>query len=106
MPPIPQPDALDEMVAAFAAEDPRFVAMYESARRRRALLRDLAEKRRAQARSQTEVAAAMATSQSSLARLETRADDARLSTIDRLADALGYRVEYRLVRVAGGEVAR
>ncbi len=106
MPPIPQPDALDEMVATFAAEDPRFVRMYESARCRRALLRDLAEKRQAQARSQTDVAAAMATSQSSLARLETRADDARLSTIDRLADALGYRVEYRLVRVAGGKVAR
>ena len=96
-----QPDALDEMVAAFAAEDPRFTAMYESAQRRRALLRELAEKRQQQSRSQTEVAAAMATSQSTLARLEARADDARLSTIDRLADALGYRVEYRLVPVSG-----
>jgi hypothetical protein len=92
-----QPDALDEMVAEYAAADPRFMGLYESAQRRRALLRELAEKRQEQARSQTEIAALMATSQSALARLETKAADARLSTIDRLAGALGYRVEYRLV---------
>ena len=101
------PDALDEMVAEYAAADPHFIALYESAKRRRALLRELAEKRQEQARSQTEIAAHMSTSQSALARLETKAADARLSTIDRLADALGYRVEYRLVPSAhsGGSVA-
>jgi transcriptional regulator with XRE-family HTH domain len=78
------------MVAEYAAADPHFIALYESAKRRRALLRELAEKRQ-------EIAALMSTSQSALARLETKAADARLSTIDRLADALGYRVEYRPV---------
>ncbi|MGI9187166.1 MAG: helix-turn-helix domain-containing protein [Gaiellales bacterium] len=101
-----QPDALDEMVAEYAAQDPQFIALYESARRRRALLRELAQKRQEQARSQTEIAALMSTSQSALARLETKASDARLSTIDRLADALGYSVEYRLVpRARSGSAA-
>jgi len=71
--------------------------MVEAAERRRHLLGALAERRREGEHSQTAVAAAMQSSQSSIARLETSATDARLSTLDRYAHALGYRVEYSLV---------
>ncbi|MGC1852176.1 MAG: helix-turn-helix transcriptional regulator [Solirubrobacterales bacterium] len=57
----------------------------------------LAEKRREDERSQTAVAAAMQSSQSSIARLESSATDARISTVDRYAHALGYRVQYHLI---------
>jgi len=43
------------------------------------------------------LAAAMHTSQPTLARLETTASDAKLSTIERFAGALGCRVEHHLV---------
>ena len=50
-------------------------------------------------RSQTAVAAEMNSSQSSVARLEGSAYDARLSTIDRYAEALGFRVQWHLLPV-------
>lgn len=78
--------------------------MVEAAERRRKLLGALAERRRQGEHSQTAVAAAMQSSQSSIARLETSATDARLSTLDRYAHALGYRVEYNLVREAQARV--
>jgi predicted nucleic acid-binding Zn-ribbon protein len=52
-----QPDDLDQMVAEYAAADPHFIALYESAKRRRALLRELAEKRQEQARNNRETEA-------------------------------------------------
>ena len=39
----------------------------------------------------------MNSSQSSIARLETSATDARISTLDRYAHVLGYRVQYHLI---------
>lgn len=90
-------DFLEEVVDERTARSPEFPALVEAAERRRQLLGALAERRRAGAQSQTAVAAAMRSSQSSVARLETSATDARLSTLDRYAHALGYRVEYRLV---------
>jgi predicted transcriptional regulator len=66
-------------------------------RRRRDVLRSLAELREARKRSQTSVAAAMATSQSAIARLESTASDAKLSTVERYAASLGYVVQYHLV---------
>lgn len=54
---------------------------------------------RSAGQSQTAIAAAMKTSQSSVARLEGAIYDARMSTLDRYADALGCRIEYRLVPV-------
>ena len=41
----------------------------------------------------------MATSQSSVARLETTATDAKISTVERYADSLGYVVQYHLIPV-------
>jgi hypothetical protein len=90
-------DFLDEVVDERSVRNPEFPAMVEAAERRRQLLAALAERRRKADHSQTAVAAAMRSSQSSVARLETSATDARLSTLDRYAHALGYRVEYSLV---------
>jgi ATPase subunit of ABC transporter with duplicated ATPase domains len=90
-------DFLDEVVNERSTRNPEFPALVEAAERRRKLLAALAERRRQADHSQTAVAAAMRSSQSSIARLETSATDARLSTLDRYARALGYRVEYSLV---------
>ncbi len=69
----------------------------DAARRRRELLRALAERRTAQGRSQTAIAAATGTSQSFVARLESTAADAKVSTLDRYAEILGYVVQYHLL---------
>ena len=92
-----EPDALDEMIVEFTGANPAFPQLLLAAERRRALLRTLAEQRRGRKLSQTRVAAAMHTSQPTLARLETTAADAKLSTVERFADALGYSLEYHLV---------
>lgn len=94
---MPDRDFLDEVVEERTARNPEFPALVQAAERRRQLLGALAERRRQREQSQTAVAAAMQSSQSSIARLETSASDARLSTLDRYAHALGYRLEYSLV---------
>jgi transcriptional regulator with XRE-family HTH domain len=90
-------DFLDELVDERTARTPDFPAMVEAAERRRELLGALAERRREGEQSQTAVAAAMNSSQSSIARLETSATDARMSTLDRYARVLGYRLQYHLI---------
>jgi HTH-type transcriptional regulator / antitoxin HipB len=90
-------DFLDEVVDERTARNPDFPAMVEAAERRRKLLGALAERRREGKQSQTAVAAAMNSSQSSIARLETSATDVRMSTLDRYARVLGYRVQYHLI---------
>lgn len=92
-----EPDALDELIAERTARNPAFPKLVEAAARRRALLRELGGVRERGGRSQTAVAAEMKTSQSSVARLEGSADDARLSTIDRYAEALGFRIQWHLL---------
>ena len=101
-----KPDALDEMIAEFTAENPEFPALLAAAERRRKLLRELAERRRQKDLSQTAVAAAMQTSQPTVARLETDASDAKLSTLERYAAALGYVVEYHLVPASRANLER
>jgi predicted transcriptional regulator len=90
-------DFLDKMIAKRTARNPEFPQLLDAARRRRELLRTLAERREEQKQTQTAVAAAMATSQSFVARLESSAADAKISTVDRYADSLGYVLQYHLI---------
>ena len=96
-------DFLDEMVERRTARNPEFPRLVDAARRRRELMRTLAEQRADQDRSQTEVAAGMQTSQSTVARLETVAGDARMSTVDRYAETIGYVVQYHLIPVGSAD---
>ncbi|WP_020573302.1 helix-turn-helix domain-containing protein [Actinopolymorpha alba] len=68
----------------------------EMALRRRRLAAELVELRRRSGLSQTQVAARMGTSQSAVARLEAGEVDARLSTFERYAAAVGHQVDVRL----------
>jgi predicted transcriptional regulator len=64
--------------------------------RRPELIEELVRARRESELSQTEIAARMGTSQSAVARLESGALDARLSTVERYAAALGRSVEWQV----------
>lgn len=92
-------DFLDEIVEERTARNPDFPHLVEAAARRRSLLKELAEMRESRGRTQTAVAAEMNSSQSSVARLEGSAYDARLSTIDRYAEALGFRIQWHLLPI-------
>jgi transcriptional regulator with XRE-family HTH domain len=72
---------------------PGFREMGDSRRR---LLDELVARRRELGLSQTEVAARMGTSQSAVARLEARAADLRISTLERYAAALDREIEWRV----------
>jgi predicted transcriptional regulator len=74
----------------------------EIAQRRRRVIGELAGARRAAGLSQTEVAARMGTSQSVVARLESGDIDARLSTLQRYAAAVGRELELG-IRARPGE---
>jgi len=65
----------------------------EIAQRRRRVIDELTGARRDAGLSQTEVAARMGTSQSVVARLESGEIDARLSTLQRYAAAVGRELE-------------
>jgi DNA-binding XRE family transcriptional regulator len=96
-------DFLKEFIDGRTARHPEFPKLMEAAARRRALLNEFGQVREKHGRSQTSVAAEMETSQSSVARLETSSGDARLSTLDRYAQALGFRVQWHLLPLEGSE---
>jgi transcriptional regulator with XRE-family HTH domain len=73
-----------------------FPGLGGSVGRRRALIDELAAARRESEMSQTEIAARMGTSQSAVARLESGELDARLSTLERYAAALGRTVDWQI----------
>ena len=89
-------DFLDEIVDDRSARNQEFPELVEAALRRRQLLRELATKREELGISQTIVAARMGTSQSAVARLEAGEMDAKFSTVERFAAALGQKVEWRV----------
>ncbi len=91
-------DFVDEIVAERTARNPEFPDLVEAALRRRQLLRELAARREKLGLSQTAVAARMGTSQSAVARLEAGELDAKLSTVERFAAALGQKIEWRVAR--------
>lgn len=68
----------------------------ELAERRRNLTSELVSLRVELGLTQSEVAIRMGTSQSAVARLESGALDARLSTIERYAAAIGQTIDWRL----------
>lgn len=94
-------DFLDELIRVRTARNPAFPSLVDAATQRRALLHALAEARVNAGLTQTEAAALMGTSQSQVARLESGAGDTKLSTVERLAMAVGKRLEWRLVDVVG-----
>jgi predicted transcriptional regulator len=73
-----------------------FPGFKEMSERRRALTEELVGRRHAVGLSQTQVAARMGTSQSAVARLETGVSDVLMSTVDRYAAALGWKLEWTL----------
>ncbi|NEK59626.1 helix-turn-helix transcriptional regulator [Geodermatophilus sabuli] len=74
----------------------RFPGLEALADQRRGLIEELVQVRRQSDLSQTEVAARMGTSQSAVARLESGDLDARLSTLERYAAALGRTVDWQV----------
>jgi ribosome-binding protein aMBF1 (putative translation factor) len=74
----------------------REMALRRMAQDRRRLVTDLTAERQAARLSQTEVAARMGTSQSAVARLEAGEADARASTLERYAAAIGCQITWRL----------
>lgn len=70
--------------------------MARMADQRAGLVRELVAQRLAAGLSQTEVAARMGTSQSAVARLEAGATDARASTLERYAAAVGGEINWSL----------
>jgi ribosome-binding protein aMBF1 (putative translation factor) len=93
-----QPDFLDELIETGSRQKPDFRNLIDAAVDRRELLRQLVRRREALGLSQRDVAAKMGTSQPAVARLESGEVDARGSTIERFATAVGRRIEYRLAR--------
>jgi predicted transcriptional regulator len=73
-----------------------FPGLEGSAGRRRELIDELVRARQESELSQTEIAARMGTSQSAVARLESGGLDARLSTLERYAAALGRTVDWQI----------
>lgn len=90
-------DFLDEIIDERTTANPEFPALLDAAIRRRKLLEQLTAKRKALGLSQTVVAARMHTSQSAVARLESAEIDAKLSTVERYAAALGKKVDWAVV---------
>jgi hypothetical protein len=74
----------------------REIALRRMAAQRRRLVTELAVERQAARLSQTEVAARMGTSQSAVARLESGEADARASTLERYAAAVGRQITWEL----------
>jgi hypothetical protein len=74
----------------------REMALRRMAEERRRLVTDLTAERHAARLSQTEVAARMGTSQSAVARLESGEADARASTLERYAAAIGSQITWGL----------
>ena len=102
---MPERDFLNKMIEKRATRNPEFPRLLDAARRRRELLRALAGQREEQKRSQTVVAAAMETSQSFVACLESAAADAKVSTVDRYAESLGFVVQYHFIPTAEADSA-
>jgi ribosome-binding protein aMBF1 (putative translation factor) len=90
-------DFLAEIILSRTKRNPDFPKLLEAAVRRRELVASLAAKRKDLGLPQELVATRMGTSQPAIARLETGEVDAKLSTLERFAAALGFRIHWDLV---------
>lgn len=89
-------DFLDEIVDERSRANPRFRELVDAGLRRRWLLKELAARRERRGLTQKVVAERMGTSQSAVARFETGEIDAKFSTVERYAAAIGERLEWDL----------
>jgi ribosome-binding protein aMBF1 (putative translation factor) len=89
-------DELDDYIAERARRNSEFPALVDAHLQRRRLQRALAGKRQELGISQTEVAKRMSTSQSAVARIEAGEIDAKVSTLQRYALAIGFEIEFSL----------
>ncbi len=80
----------------------REIALRRMAAQRRRLVTELTAERQAARLSQTEVGARMGTSQSAVARLESGEADARASTLERYAAAVGRQITWELGNLGPG----
>ncbi|MCX6615574.1 MAG: helix-turn-helix transcriptional regulator [Acidobacteria bacterium] len=78
--------------------DPRFRQAYEALKPEFAIARQLITARSRAGLSQAEVARKMGTTQSTVARLESGQRLPAMSSLQRYADAIGHRLEVRLVQ--------
>ena len=90
------PDDLEDYIAERAQANPEFPALVDAHLERRRLQRALAAKRQELGLTQAEVAARMETSQSAVARIEAGEVDAKMSTLQRYAIAIGHEIEFSL----------
>ncbi len=87
------PDDLELAIEEWTQRDPNFPRLLAAAERTRALVKALAKARERAGLTQAEVARRMGTTQPAVARLERGEADPRLSTIERYAEVIGWRVE-------------
>jgi len=91
-------DDLDTFIAESSA-NPIFKAAYDQARQRREMIEELHSRRMAAGLSRTVIASRMGTSEAAVARLESGHTDPRISSIERLAAAVGFQLDVRLVPI-------
>ena len=90
-------DFLDEFIADREHQNSSFPLTVNRALLRREMARTLLDRRHALGLSQADLAAVLETSQSTIARLEKGEGDIRLSTLERLAAALGGRISLEVI---------
>ncbi len=86
-------DDLDLEIEARIKRNPDYPRILAAAERTRALVRALALARERAGLTQADVARRMGTTQPAVARLERGEADPRLSTVERYAEVVGWRVE-------------
>ena len=86
-------DDLDLEIGARTKRNPDYPRILAAAERTRALVRALADARERAGLTQAEVARRMGTTQPAVARLERGEADPRLSTVERYAEVVGWRVQ-------------
>jgi ribosome-binding protein aMBF1 (putative translation factor) len=94
-------DALSRIVARMRADDPEFGEEVDRQVARAELIAPIVEARRARGWSQRDLARASGVAQPVIARLEVGDTDPKISTLTRLAAALGLRIAFAPKRDAG-----